>query len=293
MSRRTSAPDTAALVLASAVLLASCYRPGLDHLDAEYVLDGRRIRLVDGVSEIEAAPGSAASIVTRYFGNELRKDLDGDGREDVVFVVTQETGGTGTFYYVVAALALEDGYRGSQGLMLGDRIAPQTTESGRDRIVIVNYADRAPGDSFSAEPSIAKSIWLLLDTESMQFGEVAQDFAGEADPARMRLDMKTWTWIRATYSDGREITPRQEGRFTVTLSADGAFAATTDCNTMRGTYTASGPAVTFGAIAATRMYCADSQEGEFAAVLEGARTYRFTSQGELILELEGGSAVLR
>ena len=283
-----------ACLLVSSALLSGCYRPQLDHLDAEYVIDGRRVHLVDGVAEIEAAPGSATRIVTRYFGNEVRKDLDGDGREDIAFLITQETGGTGTFYYVVAALATEGSYRGSQGLLLGDRVAPQTTESGSGRIVIVNYADRAPGEPFTTEPSIGKSIWLLLNPMTMQFGEVAQDFAGEADPARMRLDMKNWAWIRTTYGDGREIVPRQAERFTLTFAADGTFAATTDCNTMRGAYSATGDMLGFGSVAATRMFCADSQESDFAAVLEGTRAFRFTPRGELILELEGDrSAVFR
>jgi heat shock protein HslJ len=293
MSTRLRIPATA-FALASGAFLPACYRPSLDHLDGEYVIEGRPIHLVDGLSEIEAAPGSVARIVTRYFGNDVRKDLDGDGREDVAFLLTQETGGTGTFYYIVAALASDGGYRGSQGLLLGDRIAPQTTESGRDRIVVVNYADRAPGEPFTTQPSIGKSIWVLLNPATLQFGEVAQDFAGEADPARMRLDMKAWVWVRATYADGREVVPRQAERFTLTFVADGTFAATTDCNTMRGSYSATADALTFGAVAMTRMFCADSQESDFAAILEGTRAFRFTSRGELILELEGGgSAVLR
>jgi heat shock protein HslJ len=281
------------LLLAGAVL-PGCYRPSLDQLDAEYVIDGRRIHLVDGLSEIEAAPGSATRIVTRHFGNELRKDLDRDGREDIVFLITQEPGGTGTFYYVVAALATEGGYRGSQGLLLGDRIAPQTTESGRDGIVIVNYTDRAPGEPFTAEPTIGKSIWLLFNPATMQFGEVTKDFAGEADPALMRLDMKIWAWSRTTYADGREIVPRQAERFTLTFAADGTFASMTDCNTLRGQFSVTGDTLAFGPVAATRMFCADSQESDFVAVLEGARAFRFTSRGELILELDGeGSAVFR
>ena len=275
-------------------LLAGCYRPQADHLDAEYVIAGRPIRLVDGVSATEAAPGSATKIVTRYFGNEVRKDLDGDGREDVAFLLTQETGGTGVFYYVVAALASETGYRGSQGLLLGDRIAPETAESGRDRILIVNYADRAPGEPFSVAPSTAKSIQLLLDPTTMQFGEVVQDFSGEADPARMGLDLKTWTWVRTASADGREITPRRADRFTLAFSADGSFAATTDCNNLRGAYTANGDEFSFGAIAATRMFCADSQESDFAGALASARSYSFTARGELVFALEGGgSLVLR
>lgn len=284
-------------VVALAVL-ASCERQtdvALDYKDAEYVIDGRRMKLIRGVSEAEAAPGSAARIVTRYFGSELQHDLNGDGREDVVFLLTQEMGGTGLFYYVVAALDTERGYAGSQGLFLGDRIAPQTIERGTDNVVIVSYADRAPGESFAIPPSVGKSIRLLLDAETLQFGEVAQDFEGEADPTRMSLDMKTWTWVSALHSDGRDIVPRQTDAFTLTFGADGAFSATTDCNRIGGKYAVSNNQLSFSDIFATRMYCEGSQEGELADLLSNTGSYGFTSRGQLILglELDSGSATFR
>ena len=74
------------------------------------------------------------------------------------------------------------GLVGSQGVLLGDRIAPQTTELRADGVVVVSYADRAPGESFATPPSVGKSIWLKLDPATLQFGEVVQDFEGEADP---------------------------------------------------------------------------------------------------------------
>jgi hypothetical protein len=128
------------------------------YMAAEYSLGGRPVKLSGGVSEIQAAPGSAAKISTRYFGNEVTHDLNGDGRPDVVFLLTQETGGTGVFYYVVAALNTPHGFVGSEGLLLGDRIAPQTIEIGTNELVIVNYADRAPGESFAMPPSVGKSL---------------------------------------------------------------------------------------------------------------------------------------
>ena len=69
---------------------------------------------------------------------------------------------------------------GSQGLLLGDRIAPQTTGADKGKIIVVNYADRAQGESFTVRPSVGKSIWLLLDPKTMQFGEVVQNFEGES-----------------------------------------------------------------------------------------------------------------
>lgn len=155
-----------------------------DYKNISYVIEGEEVQLIDGVAEKEVTPGSASKTVTRYFGNEFNTDLDGDGRIDVVFLVTQETGGTGLFFYVVAALNTPEGYRGSDGYFLGDRIAPQTiglsTEPRHARVISVNYADRAPDESMTTAPSIGKSTYLKLDAVRMQWGIVEADFEGES-----------------------------------------------------------------------------------------------------------------
>ncbi len=155
-----------------------------DHKDAEFFIEGKPIKLNDGVAETEAAPGSASKIITRYFGNELRTDLDGDGTEDVAFLLTQEGAGSGTFFYAVAAIATERGFVGSDGYLLGDRIAPQSTNLSTNprhvRVVVFNYADRAAGEPMSEKPSVGKSAYLKLDGESRQWAIVERDFEGEA-----------------------------------------------------------------------------------------------------------------
>ena len=261
-------------------------RPALSPRDATYVIDGQVIQLVDGIAQMPAAPGSASQITTRYFGNVVEHDFDGDGTLDAVFLLTQETGGSGIFYYVVAALNKEGGYVGSQGFLLGDRIAPQSVEMGKGKIVVVNYADRKPGESFSTPPSVGKSVWLFLDTETLQFGEVEQNFEGEADPSVMSLHMKPWTWVKAIYNDGREILPRQPLAFTIAFLSGGEFSATTDCNRVGGTYLTSGDQISFGQMVSTKMYCEGSQESDFVTLLSDAQRYHFTSRGELVLDLK-------
>src|SRR5690606_35151990 len=115
----------------------------------------------------EIEPGAASKVTTRYFGNELEADLNDDGRQDIVFLITQEKGGSGVFYYAVAALNLENGYLGSDGFFLGDRIAPQSTDMSpnprQKGVVVVNYAVRAVGESMTSSPSEGKSAYLKLD----------------------------------------------------------------------------------------------------------------------------------
>jgi hypothetical protein len=109
----------------------------------------------------KSPPGSAAKIVTRYFGNEATGDLNSDGTPDTALLLTQSGGGSGTFYYVVVALKTKDGYMGTNAVLLGDRIAPQTTEL-RDGTVIVNYADRKPGEAMTTLPSVGVSKYLKV-----------------------------------------------------------------------------------------------------------------------------------
>lgn len=144
-----------------------------DYKNIAYIIDGQKVKLNNGVAETEVTPDSASKIITRYFGNELKTDLNGDGRDDVIFLLTQSTGGSGTFFYVVAALSTAHGYVGSEGYLLGDRIAPQTTElsqkPGQKNVVVVNYADRAPGEPMTAQPSIGKSVYVQLNPTTMQW----------------------------------------------------------------------------------------------------------------------------
>lgn len=121
-----------------------------------YEIDTTLITLKNGVSITEVAPGSASKISTTYFGNEAFGDLNGDGKDDVAFILTQSGAGSGTFYYLAVALRTAKGYQGINTVLLGDRIAPQTTVIADGKIT-VTYADRAPGEPMSTAPSVGVS----------------------------------------------------------------------------------------------------------------------------------------
>jgi hypothetical protein len=159
------------------------------HKNATYIIEGKPVTLINGISETKASPESSTKIITRYFGSEVKHDLNDDGREDVAFILTQETGGSGTFFYVVAALNTQNGYVGSHGILLGDRIAPQTMHmdegktvvgTNRQNVIVVNYVVRLPNEPFTTRPSLGKSMWIKLDPNTMQFGEVMKNFEGES-----------------------------------------------------------------------------------------------------------------
>jgi heat shock protein HslJ len=232
-------------------------------------------------------------ITTKYFGNEVLHDFDGDGRDDTAFLLTQQNSGSGTFYYVVVALNTAHGYVGSTAFFLGDRIAPQTTEMSQDKatpdVLIVNFADRKATDAFTVPPSIGKSVRLKLDTKTMQFGEVVKDFEGEANPSSMTLTMKSWGWVKTTYNNNTMITPKIPSTFILTFTNKATFSASTDCNGAGGEYSINGTKITLTKMMSTMMYCEGSQEQDFTKMLQEVNGYLFTSKGELILTLKNDS----
>lgn len=276
-----------AVVLAGVVLLGlgfyalNSYIYNEKQAESEFVADYKAAEfLIDG----EWRPIGEE---LQYFGNELVTDVNGDELDDVVFLVTYSPGGSGTFFYVVAAVKTSDGYMGTDGYLLGDRIAPQTTERSQNprhqNVVVVNYADRAIEEPMTAMPSVGKSAYLKLDTDG-RWGIVDVDYTGAADVERMTLNMKTWEWQRTDYSDGQIVTPNQAGVFTLAFADDGMVAIGTDCNQVGGEYQIENGQIAFVNIFMTKMYCEGSQETDFVSALEDIVSYQFTNRGELLLQ---------
>ncbi len=166
------------VALGALAYVFGAYRAGgpmpaaFDPKNAAYKIEGEMVRLVNGVAETEAAPGSASMVTTRYFGNEARGDANHDGREDRAFLLVQDGGGTGLFYYVVVALGTLDGKpRVTNAFFVGDRIAPQSTEIRADAgEVRVHYAERRPGEPMSADPSVGSTLFLKVTPEGILEG---------------------------------------------------------------------------------------------------------------------------
>jgi len=149
--------------------------PVTNYKEVTFWISGEPVSLRNGEAQAYTDLGGGVLTTIRYFGNEVRHDIDGDGNEDIVFLVTQEIATGDTLFYAVGALKRGNAYTGTHAVYLGENIAPQTTQGGEGRQIIVNYAERATGD----EASIGKSMYLLLDPGTLEFGEVVQDFEGE------------------------------------------------------------------------------------------------------------------
>lgn len=134
-----------------------------DGKNTSFMIDGTVVTLANGIARTPAAPGSAAQVTTRYFGNESHGDLTGDGQDDIAFLVSHDSGGSGLFYYVVVAIKTSSGYKNTNAFFIGDRIAPQTTEIHSDsRELRVNFAERRPGEPMTTPPSQGATLLLKV-----------------------------------------------------------------------------------------------------------------------------------
>ena len=107
----------------------------------------------------------------KYFGNEARGDLNGDGLEDKAYLVTRDNGGSGTFYYAVVELKTADGYKKTNEFFIGDRIAPQNMYIPKNSQELqVNYAERKPGEPMTTRPSVGVTKLLKVTKDGVLEG---------------------------------------------------------------------------------------------------------------------------
>jgi len=132
-----------------------------DPLNATYLIENQQILLKDGFSEIEIAPGSASKQITSVLWTPIEGNLNSDEFKDFAMILTQNSGGSGTFYYLVAGLGSFNGVIGTNAILLGDRIAPENI-SIENRKILVNYAERKIDDPMTAQPSVGVSKYLII-----------------------------------------------------------------------------------------------------------------------------------
>lgn len=125
-----------------------------DPANATFTIDKNAVTLVNGRAERDAAPGSASKVVTALADKRATADVDSDGRPDAIVVLTQQPGGSGTFYYLAVVLNGATGVSTTPAQLLGDRIVVNGIRVDGTTIV-VDLLDRAAGQPFTSSPAVA------------------------------------------------------------------------------------------------------------------------------------------
>lgn len=160
------------LIIASVLLLSACTKATSDSkaevvagaLNASYMIGKESTTLVNGVFEKPAAPGSAAVNKTQVWDQPVIGDLNTDGKEDAAVCLVNSPGGSGTFYYIAAAIkdANTKSYKGTNAVLLGDRIQLSKISIENSVITLV-YNARKPGEPMAVAPTVKVSRKFLVD----------------------------------------------------------------------------------------------------------------------------------
>ncbi|MFA5830350.1 MAG: hypothetical protein WC878_00810 [Candidatus Paceibacterota bacterium] len=126
--------------------------------------------LENGKAEKEIAPDSANKNTLVIFGEPVYGDLNDDKKEDAALLLVNNPGGSGTLYYAVLAINGENGYKATNAIFLGDRIASQTVEI-REGHALYNFTERKPGEPMETTSSVGKSFWVFYNKTTGEINE--------------------------------------------------------------------------------------------------------------------------
>ena len=202
-------------------------------------------------------------------------DLNGDGVEDAAVLLSENSGGSGTFFYLAAVVNQEGEPVNSATTFLGDRVSPESIAILNGEIVI-EMAAHAETDPMCC-PSLKTRTSFALQVNKLtvlQTGEIS------SSPQTL---IGTWRWI--AYQDMAErndINVPDPSKYTLVFLADGSVQITADCNSAGGGVTITGSSLTFDPLMTTLAECEpDSLYSEYLAdlgdvasfVLEGDTLY--------------------
>jgi heat shock protein HslJ len=217
-----------------------------------------------------ATPGAASRPIVELAGDfRVVGDVDGDGNDDSVVVLTYSSGGSGSFSYLAVMARKNGSVRNIATAALGDRVQLRSVRISNRKLLVsgvragVSDAACCPGE--------------LVDWE-WKFNAGKLTTPGAQKTGRLSLAVLAKTeWVLRSW----DITEPAAKEPTVTLAYDaGRITGTSGCNRYSAGVTEgkSPGELEVGLIAGTRMACPGPQseiESRFLEQLSGARTFGF------------------
>ncbi|MEK7194155.1 MAG: hypothetical protein AAB660_00505 [Patescibacteria group bacterium] len=139
-------------------------QPSVEHPDATnatFIFEDGSIKLKNGKANTNIA-GSSISVDTNLIEEPIAyADINGDGKNDTIVILSQDGGGSGIFVYLAAYVSGNVEYKGSNAVFIGDRVSPKSITAGKDGIITFEYLDRNENDPMASEPTILKKTTFV------------------------------------------------------------------------------------------------------------------------------------
>ena len=167
-------------------------------------------------------------------------DLTGDGADEALVALAENSGGSGVFIYLAVVVDRDRRAVNVATTLLQDRVRIDSLKINNGQAVIEMLSHRPDDPLCCPTRQVVKKFKLdggkLLETPN----EVAEN---DPTDARAELIGITWSWLGSSYNNDTRSEVAVPGDFTITFNADGSFNGKADCNNFSGSYTLQGSSI--------------------------------------------------
>jgi len=240
------------------------------------------VRLTGGAYDGEPfVDGGAARPTVRLLTGLFGKgDLDGDGSEEAVVLLVENSGGSGSFIYMAVLSSRMGEVENIGSAPVGDRvqIRSMTVEGGDIKLDVVQ---QGPGDAACCPSQKARRSWVL---EGDGLVERWTEVRGKISIT----DLDRVDWVFKQFDRNEPVS----GDYHITLVIeDGRITGSSGCNRYFADITESSPGeIKVGEMGTTRMVCSDEimlVENRYLSALDAVVRYGFLA-GRLALTCKTG-----
>lgn len=237
--------------------------------------------IYEGPPFMEGSPVRPRLVLVR---NGVRYgDLDGDGIDDAVVALEENSGGTGHFLYLAAVRRDGDSLRNVATIRVGDRVQVRHFSVSNGQVVLETI-EGGDGDAACCPTHLARHRYSLVGGSFEDAREDAGVFSlDQLRGTRWRLTHLGWD---EPVAGGVEVT--------LTIGDDGFVSGNSGCNQFRGPMRGNSPRdLDFGPVVATRRGCEPAVmavESAFFTRLEAAQSASFVMERLALFYVVGDRA---
>ncbi len=237
------------------------------------------VQLTDGKFEgASFLPGDSSRLTVALLPDFFAQgDLNGDGLADAAVLVVENSGGSGTFFYLAALINGADGPTNVSSIMVGDRINPNSLTIV-DGAIVLDAIVSGPTDPMCC-PSLAVTQTYALKGGALEMTSEEPVATAPADT----LAGTNWQLQTIRQPDGTEQIPTDASFYTLNFDA-GQMGGQADCNNVSAAYTLTETnGIVLGPMITTLAMCApESLYDAYTLALGQVTGYSF-EEGKLIL----------
>ncbi|MEZ4518136.1 MAG: serine hydrolase [Chloroflexota bacterium] len=257
------APPPSGTVPDAGMMDASAYMDVLRNLTYPGPFPDESITLVNGQATYDD-DGSGEPYVRLVDSLLVTGDLDGDGTQDAVTLLEDNSSGSGQFLFLVVVRDALGNPQPTTAVMLGDRIGLKSLQVDGSSIV-ADLISQGAGDAACCAGTNTQQVWELVD------GQLVVQSNEEMAPIAVS-DLNGTSWQLVGFNGLVEPVPADT---VITAQfADGQISGSAGCNTYSATISGvedMPTGMTVGPIATTQMACPEpdmQQEARYLAALE-------------------------